>query len=69
MLSCFGQIPSGLFGDSLSSSRGSTTGTSCGGINDLVDAQNREGVFRTVTVEIGVVNTHAPLAGFLGVRG
>jgi hypothetical protein len=33
-----------------------------------VDARKREGVFRAVTVEIGVVDTHSPLAGFLGYK-
>jgi hypothetical protein len=40
-------------------------GTSCGGVDDLVDARKREGVFRAVTVEIGVIDT---LAGFLGYK-
>jgi hypothetical protein len=34
----------------------------------MVDARKREGVFRAVTVEIGVVNTHSPLANFLGYK-
>jgi hypothetical protein len=41
---------------------------SCGRVDDLVDARKREGVFREVTVEIGVVDTHSSLAGFLGYK-
>jgi hypothetical protein len=40
-------------------------GASCGGVDDVVDAQKREGVFRAVMVETGVVDTHSPLVGFL----
>jgi hypothetical protein len=32
----------------------------------LVDARMSKGVFRVVTVEISVVDTHSPLAGFMG---
>jgi hypothetical protein len=37
-------------------------------IDDLVDGRKREGVFRAVMVEIGVVDTHSPLVGFLGYK-
>jgi hypothetical protein len=30
--------------------------------------RKREGIFRVVTVEISVVDTHSPLAGFLGYK-
>jgi hypothetical protein len=43
-------------------------GTSRGGVDDLVDARKREGIFRVVMVEIGVIDTHSPLAGFLGYK-
>jgi hypothetical protein len=33
-------------------------GASGGGVDDLVDARKREGVFRVVTVEISVVDTN-----------
>jgi hypothetical protein len=34
----------------------------------MVDARKGEGVFKVVSVEIGVVETHSPLAGFLGYK-
>jgi hypothetical protein len=34
----------------------------------LVNERKREGVFRIVPVEIGVVDTHSPLTGFLGYK-
>jgi hypothetical protein len=37
-------------------------------VDDLFDARKGEGVFRAVMVEIGVVDTHSPLAGFLGYK-
>jgi hypothetical protein len=40
-------------------------GALSGGVNDLVDARKREGVFKVVMVEIGVVDTHSPFVGFL----
>jgi hypothetical protein len=40
-------------------------GASRSGVHDLVDACKREGIFRAVTVEIGVVDTHTPMIGFL----
>jgi hypothetical protein len=43
-------------------------GASRGGVDDLVDALKREGVFRVVAVEINLVNTHSPLASFLGYK-
>jgi hypothetical protein len=38
------------------------------GVDDLVDAHKREGIFRAVPVKIGVVDTHPPLTGFLGYK-
>jgi hypothetical protein len=39
-----------------------------GRVNNLVDAWKREGVFRAATIEVGVVDTHSPLVGFLGYK-
>jgi hypothetical protein len=39
-----------------------------GRVDNLVDTRKREGVFRAVAIEVGVVDTHSPLAGFLGYK-
>jgi hypothetical protein len=67
MPSCPGQRPSRLSVGCLISKE-AQQGAPRGRVDDLVDAQKREGVFRVVTVEVGLVDTHSPLAGFLGYK-
>jgi hypothetical protein len=43
-------------------------GAPSGRVDDLVDVRKREGVFRAVTIEVSVVDTHSPLASFLGYK-